>query len=206
MALITNYMSELTELLSTRKDLSSMTGVKEGEVLKPKVFEAGLRLSLGNSYFNYRETHNRGKSIFAAQAGFFTSFRLSRLWYLMPEVLYETKGSQYPEGNIRTHSLTLPLSLAISGPDDGYVRVWFQAGAYYSYRFDGKYGDNDVNIDYDFLRHEYGLCWGIGMEAMNMMQMGLYFQHRLSDLSKEYFMPEREIVHQNIYFVLGWLF
>jgi len=203
MALITNYMSDMTQILSTRKELSPMTGLAEGEKLKPKVFTAGLRWSLGTSKFNYRDDPIMGKSIFAVQAGFFTSFRLGRHWYLLPEALYETKGSQYPGENIRTHAVTLPLSLAISSPDDSYVRVWFQAGGYYSLHFATNHGDNSLDYKYDFQRHEFGICWGIGMEAMHMLQMGIYYQQGLSDLFLDDF---GNTVHQNVYFTLGWLF
>jgi len=204
MALITNYMSDITQILSTRVELSSMTGLREGEVPKPKVFEAGLRWNVGTSKFNYRDRPVMGKSIFATQVGFFTSFRLSRLWYLLPEAVYETKGSQYSSAeNIRTHAVTLPLSLALSSPDDSYVRVWFQAGGFYSLHFATKYGDRNLDYEYDFQQHEFGICWGIGMEAMDMIQLGIYYQHGLSDLFPY---DPGNTVHQNFYFVMGWRF
>jgi len=203
MALITNYMSDITQILSTRTELSEMTGLAEGEKLKPKVFTAGLRWSAGTSKFNYLDDPYMGKSIFATQAGFFTSFRLGRHWYLLPEALYETKGSQYTSENIRTHAVTLPLSLALSSPDDDYIRVWFQAGGYYSLHFATKYGDRNLDYEYDFQQNEFGICWGIGMEAMDMLQMGIYYQRGISDLFPEN--PENT-VHQNVYFTLGWLF
>jgi hypothetical protein len=206
MARITNYMSEVTQMLSTSKTLSPMTGLEEGGVLKPKVFEAGIRLNAGSSNFNYRNEPIQGKTIFATQAGVFTSIRLSRLIYLLPEVLYETKGSQHIGGTVRTHALTLPVSLALSTPGEGYVRVWFQAGGYFSYQFAGKYGDQSMDFDTDFQRTEYGLTYGIGMEAMNMMQIGLYFQYGLSDLTRDSNPAPWNLVHQNVYFMWGWVF
>jgi aminopeptidase YwaD len=203
MALITNYMSDVTQILSTRTELSSMTGQAEGETLQPKVFSAGLRWSLGTSRFNYLDDPYMGKSIFATQAGFFTSFRLGRLWYLLPEALYETKGSQYVGDNVRTHAVTLPLSLAISSPDDDFVRVWLQAGGYYSLHFATKYGDRNLDYEYNFQQNEFGICWGIGMEAMDMLQMGIYYQRGISDLFPD---NPGNTVHQNVYFTLGWLF
>jgi hypothetical protein len=206
MARITNYMSEVTQVLSSHENLSAMTGLAEGEVLKPEVFSAGLRWNVGSSKFNYRNEPIQGNSIFATQAGVFTSFRLSNLLYLMPEVLYETKGSQYLGGKIRTHAFTFPVSLAISSPDEGYVRVWVQAGAYFSQMFAGKQGDQSVDFYNDFLRQEYGICYGIGMEAMHMLQMGIYFQHGLSDLTRDNNPAPWNLVHQNMYFSLGWVF
>ena len=206
MALITNYISEVTRELSSRPSLSAMTGLAEGEAMKPKVFSAGLRWNVGSSHFNYRDTPYLAKSVFATQVGVFTSFRLSRLFYVLPELLYETKGSQFDGGNIRTHAMTIPLSLGLSTPDDQYVRTWVQVGGYYSYQFAGRQGDQSMDFDTEFHQNEYGICFGIGMEAMKMLQMGFYYQQGLSNLFMDTHPSGWDPVHQNFYFMLGWVF
>lgn len=206
MALITNYMSEVTQELSSRAELSAMTGLEEGETAKPAVFSAGLRWNVGSSHFNYRDSPYLAKSVFATQVGMFTSFRLSQLFYLLPELLYETRGSQFDGGNIRTHALTTQWGLGLSSPDENYVRAWIQGGGFYSYQFAGKQGDQRMDFDTDYYRHEYGICFGIGMEAMKMMQMGLYYQYGLSSLFRDSHPSGWDPVHQNFYFMLGWVF
>jgi hypothetical protein len=44
------------------------------------------------------------------------------------------------------------------------------------------------------------------MEAMHMLQMGIYFQHGLSDLTRDNNPAPWNLVHQNMYFSLGWVF
>jgi len=206
MALITNYMSEVTQILSSRESLSAMNGLAEGEEMKPKVFKAGLRWNVGASYFNYRDIPYVGKPIFATQAGVFASCRLSRRIYFLPELLYETKGSQYDGGNIRTHAITTPVSLGFSSSGDGYVRTWAQLGAYFSYQFAGKAGDQSIDFDTDFKQQEYGICYGIGLEVMNKVQIGIYFQTGLSNLAKDTNPAGWDLAYQNIYFVTGFVF
>lgn len=206
MARITNYMSEVTQMLSTRKALSAMTGLAEGEILKPKVFKAGLKWNIGTSYFNYRNSPYVGKAIFATQAGVFTSFRLSRRVYFLPELLYETKGSQYDGGNIRTHAITTPVSLGFSSSGDNYVRTWAQLGAYFSYQFAGKYGEQSIDFETEFKQQEYGICYGLGLEVMNKVQIGIYFQTGLSNLAQDTNPAGWDLTHQNIYFVTGFVF
>ena len=206
MALITNYMSEATQVLSSRESLSAMTGLAEGEEVKPKVFKAGLRWNVGTSYFNYRDSPYVGKPIFATQAGVFTSFRLSRRIYFLPELLYETKGSQYDGGNIRTHAITTPVSFGFSSSGDGFVRTWAQLGAYFSYQFAGRYGDQSIDFETEFKQQEYGICYGIGLEVMNKVQIGIYFQTGLSNLSQDNNPAGWDLAHQNIYFVTGFVF
>jgi aminopeptidase YwaD len=206
MALITNYMSDVTQELSSRTKLSAMTGLEEGETAKPEVFTAGLRWNVGSSHFNYRDSPYLAKSVFATQVGLFTSFRMSQLFYLLPELLYETKGSQFDGGNIRTHALTTQLSLALSTPDDNYVRGWIQGGGFYSYLFAGKQGDQPMDFDMEYHRNEYGICFGIGMEAMKMMQMGVFYQYGLSGLFRDAHPSGWDPVQQNFYFMLGWVF
>jgi hypothetical protein len=99
--------------------------------------------------------------------------------------------------------MTTPLNLLLATPDEGYVRFYLQAGAYYSYHFSGKAGDVSMDYDTEFSPHEFGISYGFGMEALNV-QMGFYFQRGLSNLVQD---PSNlDMVHQNLYFSLGFMF
>jgi hypothetical protein len=204
LASVTNYLSAATHRLSSEPHISDLPPLEEGQVFaQTKVFRPGVRINMGSSHHNYRDETILGKSILAMEAGVFGNIQLTRYLMLQPEVLYETKGSQHWNGNMRTHSLTTPLNLLLATPDEGYVRVYLQAGGYYSYHFGGKTGDDSMDFDNEFNAHEFGISYGIGMESMNV-QMGLYFQRGLSNLVQDPDLPD--MVHQNIYFSLGIMF
>jgi hypothetical protein len=204
MAKVTDYVSAATLQLSRQEVISELPPLEEGQVsAKTQVFRPGVRFNMGSSHYNYREEPILGKSILAWEAGVFGNIQLARFLMLQPEVLYESKGSQNFSGNFRTHSLTTPLNLLLTTPDEGYVRFYLMLGGYYSYHFGGKAGDISMDFDTEFSPHEFGISYGVGMEAMNV-QMGLYFQRGLSNLFQE---PGNvDIVHQNIYFSLGFMF
>jgi hypothetical protein len=204
MARVTNYLSAVTHQLSSEPVISDLPPLEEGQVTaKTEVFRPGIRLNTGSSYFNYTDLAYKGKSIFAYEAGLFGNIQATSFLMIQPEVLYSSQGSQTEPGNVRSHSLTTPVNLLFATPDEGYFRMYLMAGGYYSYHFGGKYGENPMDFDTEFTTHEFGISYGIGMEAMNV-QMGLYYRRGLSDLFQE--SADTKVIHQNIYFTLGFMF
>lgn len=205
MALVANYLSATTLHLSSTEKLSDMTGPPEGQIAASdsKLFRIGLRLNIGSSHHNYKEEFYQGKSIFAAEAGLFANIRAASFLTIQPEVLYETKGSKHMNGTFRTHSVTTPLSLLITTPDNAGFRTYLQLGGYYSYHFGGKLGDDKIDFQDAYNVHEYGITYGFGFEIMNV-QMGIYMQKELSELLQD---PAGTVMmHENVYFMLGFIF
>lgn len=202
MARIANYLSDATTLLSKAETVSDMevSDVEESTAGKKQVFRAGVRLNTGSSQHIYKDQFYKGKTIFATGAGLFANIRATGFLNIQPEILYETKGSQHPDGVFRTHSLTTPLNFQIITPDE-FVRSFVQFGAYYSYHFGGNIDGTPIDFDNAFLDQEWGLTFGAGFEMMNV-QWGIYFQRGVSDLSRF----SDHISHQNIYFQLGYIF
>lgn len=206
MARVTNFISAATLQLSSETRISDLPALVEGQELTAltPVFRPGARLNMGSSHHNFTDEAYLGKSIFAFEAGFFGNIQATRFLMIQPEVLYETKGSQSWDGNIRTHSITTPLNLLLATPDEGYFRAYLQLGGYCSYHFAGKDAGNSMDFDSKFKRNEFGITYGIGMEVMNTVQMGLYFQRGLSTLFQDPDAPNT--VNQNIYFMMGFMF
>jgi hypothetical protein len=205
MAKVANYMSEVTGYLSRQPTLSDMTGLAEGEVPGSGVgtFRAGLLLNSGSGLHNYVDQYYKGKQIFSSAAGLMASIRLSKNLKLQPELLYETTGSKHQDGVFRTHALTAPLNVLIMTPEEEYVRGFIQLGAYYSYRFSGKIEGVPIDFDNSYQQQEFGLCYGVGLELMEIIQIGIYYQKGLSDLNR---LPDNRIRQENVYFQVGFLF
>ncbi|MDX2430543.1 MAG: hypothetical protein QNK35_06405, partial [Bacteroides sp.] len=60
-----------------------------------------------------------------------------------------------------------------------------------------------IDFDNSYKRNEFGISFGAGIEVMEMLQMGIYFQRGLSDLNQ---LPNNRIFQENIYFQLGFMF
>ncbi len=205
MARVTNYMSEATLFLSSRETLSDKTFTTGGEPTesKMKIFEPGARLNMGAANHNYKDQFYEGKYIFATSAGLFAKISFTRNFKLQPEVLYETKGSRHTDGVFRTHSLTTPLNLQFLTTENESVRLFFQVGGYFSYHFAGNISGTPIDFVNDYNDREFGITYGAGLEILKMVQMGIYYQKGLTDLNR---LPDNRIVHENIYFQLGYLF
>ena len=186
MALVANYISATTHHLSSVEHLSDMKGPEEGEagLSGTKIFRSGFRFNMGTSHHNYREEFYEGKSILSTEAGVFATIRIAGFLAVQPEVLYETKGSQHMDGNFRTHSITAPLYLKISSPDNGMVQTYFLLGGYYSYHFGGKVNNTSIDFQDVYDNQEFGLSYGFGVQVMNV-QVGMTIRKGLTSILQD---------------------
>ncbi len=205
MAQVANYMSDVSLYLSSQETLSDMIAPQEGEVAgsSAKTFRAGVRLNMGSGYHRYKDQFYRGKDIFAISAGVLASIRLSDHFKLQPELLYESTGSQHSDGVYRSHSLTTPVNIQVLTSEEEFVRSYLQLGGYYSYHFAGNIAGTAIDFDNSYNRNEFGITIGVGMEVMEMVQLGFYFQLGLSDLNQ---LSDNRIMQESIYFQLGFIF
>lgn len=204
MALIADYLSDALLQLSAAEKLSELPVVEAGRVARTSFISPGVRFRLGSSYHDYQEEFYRGKSIFAAQTGFYAMVRAASFLTIQPELLYETKGSEHPDGNFRTHSLTVPLNLLISSPDrsGSGLMAFLQIGGYYSRHFIGKAGGSAIDFTTEYNNQEYGINYGFGFQIMRF-QYGVYFQRALSGMFRD---QDQQVVHNHVYFQLGFTF
>ena len=204
MALLADYLGKATLQLSTAEKISELPGPGEDQPTTTRFISPGVRIRLGSSHHNYLDEFYRGKDIFATQAGLYINVRAARFLSIQPELLYETKGSEHPDGNFRTHSLTVPLNLLITTPDNrgSGLRTYLQLGGYYSRHFTGKVGGRDIDFLEVYNRDEYGITYGFGFEIMRF-DYGIYFQRALSGLFRD---QDQKVIHEHVYFQMGFTF
>ncbi|MEN8227228.1 MAG: M28 family peptidase [Bacteroidota bacterium] len=205
MAMVANYISATTHYLSSVENLSDMKGPQDGQadLSGKKVFRPGVRLNMGTSHHKYREEFYEGKSMFSAKAGVFTTIRISSFLAIQPEVLYETKGSQHIDGKFRTHSITAPLNLRISSPENEMVQTYMLVGGYYSYHFGGKIDDTNIDFQDVYQNQEFGLSYGFGLQVMNV-QVGMTIWKGVSSILQD--PASGSVTYDGISLSLGYVF
>jgi len=205
MALVANYISAVVHQLSSAENLSKMQGPQEGQtdLSGTKIFRPGIRLGLGSSRHIYRAEFYEGKSVLSGEGGVFAFIRATNYLAIQPEVLYETKGSQHLEGTFRTHSITTPLNLLITTPDNIMGQFYFLVGGYYSYHFGGKVSDTNLDFQNEYNNQEFGLNFGFGFQVLNV-QMGLCFRKGLTSLWRD--SDAGSVTHEGISFSMGYFF
>jgi len=203
MALIADYLSDANLQLSTVENLSDLPGPSEEQIAGTRIFSAGILAGLGPAQHNYREEFYKGKSILAAEAGVFLQIRLASTVSIQPEILYETSGSSHPDGKFRTHSVTVPLNLVISTPEQMGFSSYFQVGGYYSYHFEGKVGGEKIDFQDIYDNQEWGIAYGFGFNIMNV-KWGVNFRNGLSGIMQD--QDAGKILPENVFISLGFTF
>lgn len=185
MATIVDFMVALTHELSTAAEVP---GSKQMEIIAErgsmKIFNPGITLHTGASHHDYRNDYFRAKSVFAASAGFMLETRITQWLAVQPEVMYAWTGSQVSGGILKTHSVTVPLSLLLTTPDKRGmgVRAYVQLGGYYSYAFAGKEYGESLDFVSEYNDTDFGMAFGVGMEIMHV-RIGFVYQGSFVDFT-----------------------
>lgn len=201
---IAEFMKEVAVQLSNRDVLvpdKQFLASVSGKGFKPKL---GFKFGIGSANIDYQNEFYYGKTIFAYNAGFYSQIRLSNVFSLQPELLYQSRGSEHAWGILRTHEFTVPLNCRIrlfSVMEDMFEnQVFFAIGPYYSYRFEGKVGANKMDFDNDFNREDIGVQLGFGFDIMNT-QLLIVSSISLKSVSKH-----SDLMQQSSIFSLGFRF
>lgn len=203
---ISGLLYDLTVKLANRQSIEpirKLTDQAQNNGLP--FFRYGLKANLGASYHAYKNEFFNGKRKFSVEVGLLTQFRITKNISLQPEVLYSTMASGFNNGNLRTHSLSTPVSLVIATEMNSEYnqRFYLHIGAYYSYHFSGSANGQSMDFNNTFEQNETGLTYGIGIEIMSVV-VGVNFKHGLSPLMKDQTMGK--ITDRATYFSLGYIF
>ena len=107
------------------------------------------------------------------------------------------------DGKFRTHSITIPLNLMITSPDNGMIQTYFLVGGYYSYHFGGRVGSVEINFQEMYDNQEFGLSYGFGIQGLNL-QMGMTIRNGLSSILQD--PASGSVTNEGVYFSLGYMF
>ncbi|MCF8226697.1 MAG: M20/M25/M40 family metallo-hydrolase [Bacteroidales bacterium] len=205
MTLITDFLAALVGEISISEKIEKnrqMESIAEkGSYMK--YFNPGVILNTGGTFFDYKNDYFRAKSVFACGAGFMFETRITQWLSIQPEVIYEWTGSQTATGNLRTHSVTVPLSLLLTTPDEGGngFRAYYQVGGYYSYAFSGQVNAASLDFVNDYNDTDYGIVAGVGMEIMSF-RIGYFYRSSLVDFT----IDQQDVRLRGSFVKVGWVF
>jgi hypothetical protein len=203
MAKIASFIANLTSDLAVSRTIVRPETTESGEIIgKKKRIKAGLMVNMGGTHHDYKNDYYLAKGVFAYGAGFMVEAKLARWLAFQPEVLYEWTGSQELGGNLRTHSVTVPVSFLLTSPQGGGASTYFQAGAYYSYAFAGSQAGTDLDFAVDFNDTDYGLILGFGFD-ISKVRIGMVFTDSFVDFSSS---DPRDTRKKGSFARIGWTF
>jgi len=208
MVTIIDFMSELVMAMSQDETLAKANAMialeKSGGM---KRLNPGIKVNSGTTYLDYPDAYFQSKNIFAVGIGFFLETRITQWISLQPEVIYETDGGEQDLGNMRTHSISTPVSLLITSPDPGNngVRGYYQIGGYFTYSFAGKLGSSSMDFANDYNNQQFGLIIGGGIEVFNF-RMGYTHKQSFVDFLQTSDPDDGNMRLNGSYLTIGWAF
>jgi len=153
MTLITKHLKDVVATISQDEDFESSGRIAQKHKIRERM-RYGVTANLGH---NYTTGENEPRA-FSFGAGLMSQINFG----IRPEVHYDHIRAHHPYGTTATNNITVPLSLVLQTPAWYFIEMDLFAGGYYSYHFDGKQGDNVLDFENIFNRHEAGITYGWG--------------------------------------------
>jgi len=171
MAKIASFVADATLQLSTTDSVKPDARFA-AKTLGSDKFSAGYQVGIGNTYHDYRDEFYNSKEGFSFNTGLSFTIGLSRYIDLQVGALYQTTGTEHRYGHFRTHEVMAPASILLymGGKRKQMLspNLYFIGGGYYSYRFAGKVGNGNFDMDKNIQKDNYGLQVGVGFSIMNV--------------------------------------
>jgi hypothetical protein len=145
-------------------------------------FKLGASISYNSNYHNFSDGPYLAKSLSGFGAGVQSFIQISDYFALKPEINYSFYGTESAGGNIRLHTLDLPLSVLFGyWNSEGEGSAFLQFGAYYNYAFWGMLDGNKIEWKLEGMnQNAYGIQTGFGFGVYNF-NFSLTFKSGLSN-------------------------
>jgi hypothetical protein len=160
-------------LLDLAVDLANRDELVSRLEASPKVaggkipfFRAGVKASVGGGSNIYPNEFYKAKTGYSCEVGLTSQVKLTKIFYLQPEVLYAYRGSKHQDGYFGMHSVITPLSLGASlRADQGIdLRFFGSIGGYFGYHFAGSIDKQKIDFINDYDPIEGGVVYGFGFD------------------------------------------
>jgi hypothetical protein len=115
---------------------------------------------MGSNHHHYTAGAVNGKSAGAYSAGLTAAVNMGK-FAVRPEVYYDFTKAHHPDGDIKTHGITVPLNFLLQSKASYSGSYAIFAGPYYSYKFSGKQGNAAIDFDNLYYRNEAGINFGV---------------------------------------------
>lgn len=210
LALITEYMTHLTETFAKKETVASSGKLSPKHENSVRPVQVGVLLNVGSNALSYSKTaFNSGKSGFAFAGGFFMQFNTRHYISIRPEVLYENKTALFPSSKLynskpikfNVQSITVPLSILLNANFEPGYYFYIGVGGYYSYNFHAKMNGARMDFPADINHHEGGIQTVLGLN-MQKITINATFRNGLSPA----FINVTKATNSSAYFSIGYAF
>ena len=157
MTLITTHLKDVVLAFSRDSDYEASGKIAQKHRIRERM-RYGVSANLGHTYHDYT-VGGREDAAFSFGAGLMSQINFG-VFGIRPEIYYDRIQAYNPSGTTITNNITVPLTLILQTPVKFFNEIDLFAGGYYSYRFDGKQGNQAIDFEKTFTRHEGGITFG----------------------------------------------
>jgi len=178
MALITEHLKNFVVKVSEEQEELSSGKLAAKHKNERPIFTKGLTLGIGSNYHSYSKGALDGKTAGAYSAGLTSqlNFGTGKRLALRPELLYEYIQAEHPEGKIKSHCFTAPLSLVLQ-TENMTPGFGIYAGGYYRHYFNKSLYDS-------YYPNEAGL--NLGFDAsVGPLRLSYVYRRALTDFNRQ---------------------
>jgi hypothetical protein len=209
MVLITEHLQNIIEYVSQDAQFAASGRVARKHRSQPTV-EIGISANIGSNNHHYTAGAVNGKSAISFGAGLMTQVNFG-IFGIRPEVHYDRIRAKFPAGTIASDNITVPLSFVLQTHDSrdvsSAVRTDLFFGGYYTYRFNGKMGDEKMDFENTFNREEWGLTWGFGFYMKPIRtRIGYTNRSSLTNLMQSRNADNASLRNRTSYFTMTYIF
>jgi hypothetical protein len=199
MTLITGHLKNVVITFSQDADYES-----SGKIAQKHKIRERMRYGVtANSGHNYTTGVNENFA-FSFGIGVMSQINFG-IFAIRPEVYYDHIRAHHPDGTTATNNITVPLSLVLQTPAWYIMEMDLFAGGYYSYRFDGKQGNQTLDFEKTFNRHEGGITFGWGVYA-KPFRIGNTWRIALTDFNQFASADNAHLRNVTTYFTVTYTF
>jgi len=178
MAMITEHLKSVIATVSENEEYQASGKIAAKHKSEKDVFTKGITVNFGSNHHNYTAGALDGKPAGAYGIGLTSqiNFGADKRLALRPELLYDYLQAEYPDGKIKSHCFTAPLSFVFQtkSPTPCFD-IFF--GGYYRHFFNNKLYDR-------FFPNEAG--WNYGFDiCIGPLRIGYVYRHALKNFNRE---------------------
>ena len=204
MALIAEHLTNVVQAVSGYEDYSASGKIAPKHTDTMRKFLFGITGNIGSNYHYYTDGALDGKPANSYGIGVMTQLNM-RSFAIRPEVYYEYIQAMHPDGTIKTNNITIPLNLVYQTANSSMFCVDIFIGGYFSHKFSGKQGSNNLDFTNLYYRNEGGINFGFDLQ-LAMIRLGYVNRSALTDFTRSKNVDNAHIQNRASYFTLTYIF
>ena len=203
LTLITGHLKNIVETASRDTDLEPTGKISKKHKPRQRI-GYGVSANFGSSIHFYTAGESGEKTAFSFGAGLMSQVNFG-CFAIRPELQYDFIQAHHPAGKIATNNITVPLSLVFQTPEKSFWGFDLFAGGYYSYRFSGKQGSENLDFANSYHRNECGITFGVGFN-LKPFKFGSTRRIALTDFSQKPNADNAHLRNWTNYFTIMYMF